>query len=126
MYFSLEKGACIKNMHFLVWILLNLLCQKVNSQKLCVLILAFGMNIVITATQKLHWLQQQQQQQPEITVMVYITETSNTKISILGPDPSTDFLVDNVTLYEVPENSNWRTEADTNIENHRKSDIQLK
>ena len=71
--------------------------------------------------------QQQQQQQPEITVMVCVTETNNTKLSILGPDANTDFLVDNLTLYEVSaENSNWRTEADTNIEKHRKSDIKLK
>ena len=70
--------------------------------------------------------QQQQQQQPEITVMLCITETSNTKIVIMGPESNTDFLVDNLTLYEVSENSNWRTEADTNIEKHRKSDIKLK
>ena len=57
---------------------------------------------------------------------IYFTETSNTLIRIQGPDPNTDFLVDNVTLYEVPENPNWRTEADINIENHRKSDIELK
>ena len=55
-----------------------------------------------------------------------VTEITKAKLSILGPDANTDFLVDNVTLYEVPENSNWRTEADTNIEKHRKSDIKLK
>ena len=55
-----------------------------------------------------------------------LTEITKTKLSIMGPDANTDFLVDNVTLYEVPENSNWRTEADTNIEKYRKSDIKLK
>ena len=44
----------------------------------------------------------------------------------MGPESNTDFLVDNLTLYEVSENSNWRTEADTNIEKYRKSDIKLK
>ena len=55
-----------------------------------------------------------------------LTEITKTKLNIMGPDANTDFLVDNVTLYEVPENPNWRTEADTNIEKHRKSDIKLK
>ena len=55
-----------------------------------------------------------------------VTDTSDTVLNIQGPDANIDFLVDSATLYEVPENPNWRTEADTNIESHRKSDIQLR
>ena len=55
-----------------------------------------------------------------------VTDTSETLLIINGPDANIDFLVDNAILYEVPENPNWRTEADINIENHRKSNIQLR
>ena len=47
-------------------------------------------------------------------------------IRIQGPDGGTDFLMDNASLYEVPENANWRADADLNIETHRKSDVQFK
>ena len=58
-------------------------------------------------------------------VVACVPETSNTKIGIKGPDVGIDFLVDNTSLYEVPENANWRADADLNIETHRKSDVQF-
>ncbi|XP_076465389.1 uncharacterized protein LOC143297101 [Babylonia areolata] len=50
-------------------------------------------------------------------------DVTDTKLVLRGPDAGTDFLVDNLTFYEVPENPNWRKEADVNIETHRKSNV---
>ena len=50
----------------------------------------------------------------------------NPKLVIRGPDAGVDFLVDNVIMYELPENRNWKAEADANIEQYRKSNIMFK
>lgn len=42
---------------------------------------------------------------------------------IRGPQANVEFLVDNLQLFMVPENSNWRAESYTNIDTYRKSNI---
>ncbi|XP_076444115.1 uncharacterized protein LOC143282381 [Babylonia areolata] len=47
------------------------------------------------------------------------------RIAIRGPDGGVDFLVDNVSLIELPEDPQWRQKADANIERLRKSNITI-
>ncbi|XP_076444368.1 uncharacterized protein LOC143282564 [Babylonia areolata] len=53
-------------------------------------------------------------------------EPSSAELSIRGPGLGVSFLLDNVTLHEVPENPNWMAEAHTNIEAHRKSNVNFR
>ena len=53
-------------------------------------------------------------------------DISKPQLSIRGPDPDVEFLVDNVTLYEVEEDPGWMGKAHANIERFRKSDITFK
>ncbi|XP_076444047.1 uncharacterized protein LOC143282327 [Babylonia areolata] len=48
---------------------------------------------------------------------------TNPRLAIRGPDSEVNFLVDNLTLYEMPEDPQWRQKADANIEQFRKSDV---
>lgn len=47
-------------------------------------------------------------------------------IYIQGPDPGIEFLVDDFSLQEIPENTNWKTEANQRIENIRKTNFSLR
>ncbi|XP_070213102.1 uncharacterized protein [Littorina saxatilis] len=51
---------------------------------------------------------------------------SGAELAIRGPDEGIDFLLDNVTLYEIPERSDWLTASHAMIDEHRKSDINLR
>lgn len=46
-------------------------------------------------------------------------------IYIQGPDPGIEFLVDDFSLQEIPENTNWKTEANQRIESIRKTNFSL-
>ncbi|KAK7492630.1 hypothetical protein BaRGS_00016109 [Batillaria attramentaria] len=48
---------------------------------------------------------------------------ASAKFSVRGPDPGVDFLVDDFSLFEVAENTTWRADSYSNIENYRKSDV---
>ena len=48
------------------------------------------------------------------------------RIYIQGPDPGIEFLVDDLSLKEIPENLNWKTEANQRIDNIRKSNFTLR
>ncbi|XP_025078159.1 uncharacterized protein LOC112554560 [Pomacea canaliculata] len=50
---------------------------------------------------------------------------TSVKFGIRGPAPFVDFLVDNVSLYEVPENTNWFADSNTNIDKYRKSNASV-
>ena len=45
---------------------------------------------------------------------------------IRGPGAGIDFLVDNVTIYEVPERRDWLAESHVLIDRHRKSDADVR
>lgn len=49
----------------------------------------------------------------------------DTVLTIRGPDRGLSFLLDNLTLYEVPENPNWSSEAHRNIDTYRKSNVKF-
>ncbi|KAL8570832.1 hypothetical protein ACOMHN_006981 [Nucella lapillus] len=51
---------------------------------------------------------------------------SESALRIQGPDSGLDFLIDNVTLYEIPERINWQRESRVNIDKHRKTDLHIK
>ncbi|XP_064603715.1 uncharacterized protein LOC135469112 [Liolophura sinensis] len=56
----------------------------------------------------------------------FVTPTTGLKSARLylqGPNSGIDFIVDDLSLKEIPEVANWRTEADKRIEKIRKSDI---
>ena len=45
---------------------------------------------------------------------------------IQGPDPGIEFLVDDMSLQEVPELTSWREDAKQSIEQHRKTNFTLR
>nr|KAG5703688.1 hypothetical protein BaRGS_022977 [Batillaria attramentaria] len=47
------------------------------------------------------------------------------QLSIRGPEAGLTFLIDNVALREVPEHPDWEATAHTNIDTHRKSNVQF-
>ncbi|CAL1545357.1 unnamed protein product [Lymnaea stagnalis] len=52
-------------------------------------------------------------------------EYNSAKIYVEGFAANVDYYVDDATLTEIPENTNWKAEADQRIENLRKSNIQF-
>ena len=57
---------------------------------------------------------------------LYFTAWHQVRVYIQGPDPGIDFLVDDISLREIPENPYWRQEANQRIENFRKSNFTLR
>ncbi|XP_055876275.1 uncharacterized protein LOC106075843 [Biomphalaria glabrata] len=55
--------------------------------------------------------------------LVPTREHTVSSLYLEGPSPSAEFYFDDATLTELPENPNWKTEADHRIETLRKSNI---
>lgn len=57
---------------------------------------------------------------------MFILAWVNLHIYIQGPDPGIDFLVDDMSLKEVPEMTSWREDAEESIEQNRKTNFTIK
>ncbi|XP_067666748.1 uncharacterized protein [Haliotis asinina] len=53
------------------------------------------------------------------------TGTKEVRLRVRGSDAAINFLVDDVSLTEVPENKNWKSEADSRIDQLRKSNVSI-
>lgn len=54
------------------------------------------------------------------------TDFSSARLLVRGLDVGVKYLMDNVSLHEVPENVNWFAEANANIDKYRKSNANMR
>lgn len=57
---------------------------------------------------------------------LFVLAWVNVRLYIQGPDPGIEFLVDDMSLKEVPEMTSWREDAEQSIEQNRKTNFTIK